>query len=255
MLNIFSRMYRVTSFIRTLSSRCRRCLAVRLKWEMKQMLLQGWLTLSPGLLATVVLRYQRWQTPTLVILNCNGEQFGFKMWRVQHQCCSLQMIFIWGLVTGGKEFPQGNLLDMLLAVSGHYRPTLVGNLLISSWCWLLPVQRTSFPRHKVGEGEHGRLLAKASWFGHLWQTWRILGWGAHEDEQKTGCVGLLHGPLDTYATWGFLHAVSPAFTVHILGRLRLEAITYCTHCFLAGWRVSCQSLWHAFSRRNEKTFS
>lgn len=46
-------MYSLTSFLRTFSSQCHLCLAVRLKWEMKQMLLQGWLTLSPGLLATV----------------------------------------------------------------------------------------------------------------------------------------------------------------------------------------------------------
>lgn len=53
MLNVFSCMYSLTSFLRTFSSQCHLCLAVRLKWEMKQMLLQGWLTLSPGLLATV----------------------------------------------------------------------------------------------------------------------------------------------------------------------------------------------------------
>lgn len=80
-----------------------------------------------------------------------------------------------GLVTGGKEFPQGDLLDMLLAVSGHYRPTLVGNPRISSWCWLLPVQRTLFPRHRVGEGEHGRLLPKPLGLDICGRHGRILG--------------------------------------------------------------------------------
>lgn len=114
------------------------------------------------------------QTPTLVILNCNGEQFGFKIWRVKHQCCSLQMIFICGLVTGGKEFPQGDLLDMLLAVSGHYRPTLVGNhcfLPGAGYCWSREPHFSDIGWEKVSMdgswpkplgldicGRHGRIL-------------------------------------------------------------------------------------------------
>lgn len=123
--------------------------------------LKGWLTLSPGLLATV------WCTPIPGMADSNARHLELQRGTIWLQnlesptpvLLSTDDLYLrlghrrQGVSSRG---PLGHAAGCQWALQAHsgWKP------LISSWCWLLPVQGTSFPRHRVGEGEHGRLRPK-----------------------------------------------------------------------------------------------
>lgn len=139
------------------------------------------------------------------------------------------------------------------AVSGYYRSTLV-------WTLTVFFLALAFANLLTSQTQGGR-----------WAWWAapVLSQTSAEDIEDSWLSGprswaeargaevSCTAPLTHTLPRGFSPCCLTDFhklSVHIPGRLRLETIACHTHCFLADWGVSCQSLWRDFSGRNEKLF-